>query len=55
MGKLVCVKCDYEAPIPVHCGKEMHQEGTQLVCWMGKGCGFQDIPEHCGEVMRVEN
>ena len=54
MGKLVCPKCGAEVSVPVHCGKEMHIEGDQLVCWMGATCGHQDIPEHCGTVMAIK-
>ncbi len=53
MAKLVCVKCGHEEPVPMHCGKEMHVEGEQLVCWMGAECGHQDIPVHCGVPMEV--
>ena len=49
MANLVCEKCGAEVSAPVHCGKDMHMEGDQLVCWMGPACGHQDIPEHCGE------
>ena len=53
MGQLVCEKCGAEVSVPVHCGKEMHMEGDQLVCWMGPTCGHQDAPEHCGNVMAL--
>ncbi|TXT53852.1 MAG: hypothetical protein BAJATHORv1_110044 [Candidatus Thorarchaeota archaeon] len=55
MAKLVCVKCGEEVDVPVHCGKEMHQEGDQLVCWMGRACGHQDVPQHCGAHMEVKS
>lgn len=55
MAKLVCEKCGAEVSAPVHCGKEMHMEGDQLVCWMGPACGHQDIPEHCGEFMALKD
>jgi hypothetical protein len=51
MPDLVCAKCGEKVDVPVHCGKEMHQEGDQLVCWMGPQCGHQDMPSHCGRVM----
>ena len=51
MAKLVCEKCSEEKSVPMHCGQEMHQEGDQLVCWMGKGCGHQPIEQHCGQPM----
>ncbi|MGV9204907.1 MAG: heavy metal translocating P-type ATPase, partial [Promethearchaeia archaeon] len=53
MGKLKCQKCGIEQDLPTHCQKPMHKEGDQLVCWMGAGCGAQNIPEHCGEQMQV--
>jgi YHS domain-containing protein len=53
MGKLKCQECDFEQEIPSHCGKPMHQEGDQLVCWMGASCGFQAIPEHHGKPMKI--
>ena len=54
MGQLVCEKCGAEVSVPVHCGKEMHIEGDQLICWMGAVCGHQDIPEHCGTAMALK-
>ena len=53
MAKLVCTKCGNESAVPMHCGQEMHQEGKDLVCWMGPGCGSEPIPKHCGETMDV--
>lgn len=53
MAKLICEICGEELDVPVHCGKEMHKQGDQLVCWMGPACGEQPIPEHCGETMMV--
>jgi YHS domain-containing protein len=53
MGKLKCVECGSEQDIPLHCGKPMHKEGDQLVCWMGASCGAQPIPEHHGKSMDV--
>jgi len=53
MGKLKCQECDYEQQIPSHCGKPMHREGNQLVCWMGASCGAQPVPEHHGKPMKV--
>ena len=51
MAKLVCEKCNEEKSVPMHCGQEMHQEGDQLVCWMGTGCGHQPMEQHCGQPM----
>ncbi|MFW9937211.1 MAG: heavy metal translocating P-type ATPase [Candidatus Thorarchaeota archaeon] len=53
MGKLKCVECGLEQDIPMHCGKPMHEEGDQLVCWMGASCGAQPIPEHHGKPMKI--
>ncbi len=54
MGKLKCVECgETILELPMHCGKAMHKEGNQLVCWMGASCGSQSIPEHCGKPMDV--
>ncbi len=53
MGKLKCVECGVEQELPMHCGKPMHKEGDQLVCWMGASCGAQQIPEHHGKPMEV--
>ena len=53
MGKLKCVECGAEQDLPMHCGKPMHKEGEQLVCWMGASCGAQPIPEHHGKPMKV--
>ncbi len=53
MGILKCTECGVEQDLPMHCGKPMHKEGDQLVCWMGAGCGAQPISEHCGKLMDV--
>jgi len=53
MGKLKCSTCDYEMELPMHCGKPMHKEGNQLVCWMGASCGAQPIPEHHDKPMEI--
>ena len=53
MGKLVCEECGLEQEIPMHCGKPMHKEGNQLVCWMGSSCGAQPIPEHHRKPMNL--
>ncbi|GAB4324868.1 MAG: heavy metal translocating P-type ATPase [Promethearchaeota archaeon] len=50
---LICDGCGHVEPLPQHCGKPMHVEGDQLVCWMGADCGAQPIPTHCGKPMRV--
>ena len=53
MGKLKCAECGLEQDLPMHCGQAMHQEGDQLVCWMGASCGAQPIPEHHGKTMEI--
>ncbi|MFX1496083.1 MAG: hypothetical protein ACFFBH_01015 [Promethearchaeota archaeon] len=53
MAKLVCDECGFEQTIPMHCGKPMHQEGDQLVCWMGDACGSEPIPMHHGKAMKL--
>ena len=53
MGKLKCPECGLEQELPKHCGRPMHKEGNQLVCWMGPSCGVQPIPKHHGKPMKV--
>jgi len=53
MVKLKCVECGMEQDLPKHCGKPMHEEGDQLVCWMGSSCGTQPIPKHHGKPMKI--
>ncbi len=53
MGNLECLSCGVKLELPQHCGKPMHKEGDQLVCWMGPECGAQKIPEHCGKTMEI--
>ena len=51
--KLKCVECGETQDVPKHCGQPMHQEGDQLVCWMGASCGAQPIPKHHGKTMKL--
>ena len=51
--KLKCVECGETQDVPTHCGKPMHQEGDQLICWMGASCGSQPIPKHHGKTMKL--
>ncbi|MFX1574095.1 MAG: heavy metal translocating P-type ATPase [Promethearchaeota archaeon] len=53
MGKLKCSECGATQDLPMHCGKPMHKEGDQLVCWMGASCGAQPFPEHHGKPMEI--
>jgi Cu+-exporting ATPase len=50
---LQCSHCGAIEELPQHCGKPMHIEGDQLVCWMGASCGAQPIPEHCNKPMDI--
>jgi hypothetical protein len=57
MEKLVCGVCGAEMATPRHCGRPMHVEAVDgremLVCWMGAGCGTQEIPRHCDRPMTI--
>jgi hypothetical protein len=53
MPKLRCVECGVKQELPTHCGKPMHKEGDQLVCWMGAECGAQPIPKHHDKPMEI--
>lgn len=59
MSKLKCEECGTTMDVPMHCGQAMHLEEVDgkemLVCWMGPGCGKQDIPEHHGKPMALTN
>lgn len=50
---LKCQECGHTEEVPTHCGKPMHKENGQLVCWMGPDCGKQEIPEHHGKPMEI--
>ena len=56
--KLNCQVCEYSEPVPMHCGQPMHIETVdgeeKLVCWMGPGCGVQDIPTHHDKSMQLK-
>ena len=43
----------------MHCGQPMHVETVdgeaKLVCWMGPGCGVQDIPTHHKKPMLMQD
>jgi len=55
---LECTLCHATQRLPKHCGQGMsvqqHEGRAVLACWMGPGCGWQEIPEHCGAAMRVK-
>jgi len=53
MSKLKCEECGLEQDVPMHCGKPMHKEGDQLVCWMGASCGNVPVPKHHGKPMKL--
>lgn len=54
---LECKTCGTKTPAPTHCGWAMHVEKVDgkdmLVCWMGTGCGKQELPTHCGSPMTL--
>jgi len=56
---LKCDTCGMTKDMLNHCGKPMHLENVEgkdmLVCWMGIGCGKQDIPNcgNCSKPMSV--
>jgi Cu+-exporting ATPase len=50
---LKCSHCGAIEELPQHCGKPMHKEDNQLVCWMGASCGAQPIPTHCNKEMSI--
>jgi len=50
---LKCQECGHMEEIPTHCGKPMHKENGQLVCWMGPDCGKEEIPKHHGKPMKI--
>jgi len=56
--KLYCESCGSMVDVPQHCGQPMHVEKVEgkdmLVCWMGPGCGKQEIPTHHGKPMVIE-
>ncbi|MFW9780531.1 MAG: heavy metal translocating P-type ATPase [Candidatus Heimdallarchaeota archaeon] len=56
---LKCQECDAILALPSHCGQPMHIEEVDgiemLVCWMGPGCGKQEIPTHHAQSMQIEN
>ncbi|MBN1213804.1 MAG: heavy metal translocating P-type ATPase [Candidatus Lokiarchaeota archaeon] len=51
--KLKCQECEQEMDIPMHCGKPMHIQGDQLVCWMGPECGKESVPKHHNKNMII--
>ena len=56
--KLKCQECGHQEAVPMHCKQPMHIElvdGVEkLVCWMGPGCGVQDLPMHHEKPMKIE-
>ncbi|MFX0206460.1 MAG: heavy metal translocating P-type ATPase [Candidatus Hodarchaeota archaeon] len=55
--KLKCQVCDHSQSIPMHCKQPMHIEVVEgeekLVCWMGPGCGIQELPNHHEKPMKI--
>lgn len=56
MAKLVCEKCGYETPVPtVCCGTGVKGKNPKkLYCPAGESHGSTDIPQHCGNTMKVK-
>ncbi|MFX0005103.1 MAG: hypothetical protein ACFFA7_05360 [Promethearchaeota archaeon] len=50
-SKLVCRICGAEKEVPICCEKSMIVEDDYLLCCCSKECGYQPIPECCGEKM----
>lgn len=55
MTELICVSCGYEQPAPeVCCGAGVPgKDPAKLYCPAGENHGFADMPEHCGQPMKV--
>ena len=51
MPKLTCEICGSEKDIPVCCDKSMIAKDGYLLCCCSKECGYQAIPECCGQEM----
>jgi hypothetical protein len=55
MPKLKCHICGNEIEVPLCCEKSMIIKDTHLLCCCkSSSCGYQIIPECCGEIMRYE-
>ena len=52
IAKLVCNICGNEIDVPVCCGQSMIvKDDYMLCCCKSEDCGYQPIPECCGQKM----
>lgn len=51
VAKLYCNKCGNELEVPKCCEKSMIVKKNLLLCCCSEDCGYQEIPECCGEPM----
>jgi len=49
--KLVCNICGSEKEVPTCCDKSMMVKNDYLLCCCSEECGYQSIPECCGQKM----
>ena len=49
--KLVCNICGSEKEVPTCCEKSMMVKNDYLLCCCSEECGYQPIPECCGQKM----
>lgn len=49
--KLVCNICGSEKEVPICCDKSMLVKNDFLLCCCSEECGYQPIPECCGQKM----
>jgi len=50
-NKLVCNICGSEKEVPTCCDKSMMVKKDYLLCCCSEECGYQSIPECCGQKM----
>lgn len=50
---LKCEECGHTEKVAYHCGVPMHIDNEQLVCWMGSGCGVNNLPQHHDKIMTL--
>ena len=51
MTKLTCEICGDLKDVPICCDKSMIVKEGYLLCCCSKECGYQAIPECCGQEM----
>jgi hypothetical protein len=49
--KLRCEICGNEMEVPKCCNRSMIVKNDILLCCCSENCGYQKIPECCGETM----